>query len=394
MKSKRLLVVLASVCVILVLALGLPGCAGEEEAPAAPAAPVAPGEEEEPAPAAPVVPAPVAPGEEEEPAVPTPAAEEVYHWQFQGMSYPGTTGWESQLEFQKLLEETTGGRIQLTMNGAGVICGVFEMFEATGGGVLDICHTSSSYTFGMVPCQEYGWGIGGMLPTYADTMYLFWYMQPRSWNDILNDALVEHNLYAPRMCGFVLYGAFASTVPIRRLADVDGLMIRSFGDIGKIWEAAGAQLVTISAGEMYTALALGTIDAANWGSADGFKQMHIEEVCSYYIDENIMGYGEEGRYLNLDVWNSLPADLQQCYIRADQCYNDYSIQHAIMTDIAAKRYFAEEWGTEIIHWPQEDKDACMALALELTMEREPKDQWCAERVQTLTDFMKFRGYID
>jgi len=309
------------------------------------------------------------------------------------MGYIGTSTYEHHNRLAEEIEAASGGRIEVTLTGADVVCGTFQMFDAVKSGLLDMCYTSSSYIYGFVPCMEYGWGIGGMLPTLEDTCYLTWYIEPRSWQDILQDALLQHNMHAVAVTGVVTYGEFFSTVPINRLADMDGLMIRSFGDIGKIWERAGAELVTVSAGEMYTALALGTIDAANWGDARGFRDMHIEEIAPYFIGPPIMKYGEEGEFMNLDTWNSLPADLQEiCTL----CDRENLVKHVAengITSAEAKAYFSEEWGTTFIEWPQEDVDACMALAVALTMEREPKDQWCAERVSVLTDYMEAMGYL-
>ena len=69
--------------------------------------------------------------------------------------------------------------------------------------------------------------------------------------------------------------------------------------------------MSVPVGEMYTALATGTIDAAHWGGPYNFHVLKIHEVAKYYLMPPLLGQITNDIFINMDEWNALPPDLQE-----------------------------------------------------------------------------------
>ena len=106
-------------------------------------------------------------------------------------------------------------------------------------------------------------------------------------------------------------GLLHSKKPVRKLEDVRGMKIRSYGFTVKVAEALGGVPVAMGQGGAYEALQKGVADAtiAPMEVLKGWKQA---EVIKSTTECYSIGY-TAGFFvvMNLDKWNSLPKDVQQ-----------------------------------------------------------------------------------
>jgi TRAP-type C4-dicarboxylate transport system substrate-binding protein len=92
--------------------------------------------------------------------------------------------------------------------------------------------------------------------------------------------------------------------PVASTADFKGLRIRSPGpSIGDFLTAYGAQAVSLTFGEVYTALERGTVDCAPTGTTTG-STAKWWEVSSHLYTLPI-AWGTSGYFVNLAWWNKL-----------------------------------------------------------------------------------------
>ncbi|CAC9600556.1 TRAP transporter solute receptor, unknown substrate 6, partial [uncultured Gammaproteobacteria bacterium] len=100
------------------------------------------------------------------------------------------------------------------------------------------------------------------------------------------------------------------------MEDLKGLKMRIPGFAGEIMAEVGAKPTNIPAGELYTALDRGTIDALEWVGPSLDLRMGFHKVAPYYYT----GWHEPGSELqfliNLKKYNALPKDLQAILIAA------------------------------------------------------------------------------
>ena len=80
-------------------------------------------------------------------------------------------------------------------------------------------------------------------------------------------------------------------------------------------KAAGAESVTLPPSEIFLAMDRGTVDGFSWPVADAFTRYGWQSVTKYMIDQPMYRSGASIA-MNLDKWNSLPADVQDILLEA------------------------------------------------------------------------------
>jgi TRAP-type mannitol/chloroaromatic compound transport system substrate-binding protein len=83
--------------------------------------------------------------------------------------------------------------------------------------------------------------------------------------------------------------------PINSLADLKGLKMRIPGLGGEVMKKLGVNPVLLPAGEIYTALERGTIDATEWVGPALDRMMGFDKVAKYYYT----GWHEPGSILEI-----------------------------------------------------------------------------------------------
>lgn len=371
MKKKRLLMLVGSICIsLMLLALLLPACAAEEEAPEAPAVPAVPEVEEE-----------------------------VYRMKFQTTSRPGTRGYELDTDWANFIERASNGRIQIDFYGADEVVGVFEHPEAVIGGILDGAGTCSCYIQGIVPAGYFFYGPATPVMTPFQMQYLYWYLEPTNWEEVYREAALEQAGFHVVSSSLVSsYGQTQSTKPLRRLSDVVGTKFRSYSLVAKVWEEVGASMVTTTGAEMYTALALGTIEATNYAGGNLEWEFGLHEVAKYRNMTAIQPMCETNIFWNLDSWNALPPDLQEIIETAGRLLALRDLSTSYYDDFLAVKNMVEEWGVELTEYPKEDIEELTRVGL-MIMERDARegpyaDKYTLELSNILFDYMREIGLVE
>jgi TRAP-type mannitol/chloroaromatic compound transport system substrate-binding protein len=131
---------------------------------------------------------------------------------------------------------------------------------------------------------------------------------------------------------------------INSVDDLKGLKMRIPGFAGEVLAELGVAVTNLPAGELYTALERGTIDALEWVGPGIDINMGFHKDAPYYYT----GWHEPATDLqfliNQDAWNELPADLQ-------------AIIEVAMVDSKARMYWenfamsAEAWSKMGVDYP-------------------------------------------
>ena len=131
-------------------------------------------------------------------------------------------------------------------------------------------------------------------------------------------ALVKHNL---KLLGVDCQGTagFFSKAPLKKLEDFNGKKIRSAGGmVAQAIKALGAAPSSMASSEVYLALQTGVVEGAAIHPESGLTSKWYE-VSKYvtmpYI--SLSGYCMI-KAMNLNVWNSLPKDLQDVLLKAGE----------------------------------------------------------------------------
>ena len=96
---------------------------------------------------------------------------------------------------------------------------------------------------------------------------------------------------------------------LKSLSDVKGLKMRTAGIAGTVMQRLGMVTVSLPAGEIYTSLEKGAIDAVEWiGPYDDLK-LGLYKVAPHYCYPGWWeGSTQADLYINIKAFEALPAE--------------------------------------------------------------------------------------
>jgi len=292
--------------------------------------------------------------------------------------------------FAENIERMSGGRVTIEVYGAGEVAAAGEVFDALCIGMLDVGIPCPAYYEGVVPTAGLEGNVPGGLEQIIEVETLFW---ERGWADILRDEVYApfglHYL-GPDLC----YGGnyLVSREPITSLEGIRGLKVRAIPPMSTLLEKLGASVVYVAWGEVYLALATGTIDAASIGDEGSIRDLKVHEFAPYLMEPRLSPYSNNNYLVNMDAWNGLPEDLQHIFTIAAR---ESSKFNAIVGQSEALKAWVEieAEGAKRTYLPEADIAEMTMMAMEMLDEVAAKDPINAKLVEILQEFMRELGYL-
>lgn len=208
--------------------------------------------------------------------------------------------------FAKRVKDISGGSLEIKLYPKNVLVPALAVFDACSSGQIDAFHSGPYY-----------WkGKNSAFSLYSGIPFGFTAEEINSWMlfggglELWREQYAKYNLY-PFMGGntnIQMGGWFRK--PIESLEDMKGLKMRIPGLGGEIFSKMGVNPILLPAGEIYTSLERGVIDATEWvGPALDIK-MGFYKVAPYYYS----GWHEPGSILELTFnnksWGKLSGEHQ------------------------------------------------------------------------------------
>lgn len=205
--------------------------------------------------------------------------------------------------FKKIVEEKTNGGIKVELYPAGQLGTEKEMLEQTCGGVI----------------QGFRGGQFDFLPKLLIFTLPFLCETPEQVTTLMNSDFALDVCKESQKSGAIILGLgdaggfrqYSNNVkPIKHPSDLVGLKMRSNGmkTIDLTFKALGASVVSVPYSELYMALKTNLANGQEnpWVNIEGMK---FYEVQKYFTEINYQ-FHPDPFYVNLDWFNSLPADYQ------------------------------------------------------------------------------------
>jgi len=217
------------------------------------------------------------------------------------------------------------GRLVLKLNPGGAIVPKTKEFDGVETGVLDWAHASiAGYWVERLPVAPlFTYTIGGLSPVEA----ILWYVAGGGRE--LHDKLVEGHkmrVFSSRTNPPETF--LYSSKPLRSVADIKGLKVRTSGDGGAILSRMGAAVVGMPSTEIYEAMQRGVIDAFERSFPASDLGGGMQEVSKYMYLSPVRQPSELClTMVNEDSWAKLSPDLQMLF------------EDALMAD--AMQFYAE-----------------------------------------------------
>lgn len=344
MKSKRLLTLVISSCLVLVLALSVLMAAC---------------------------------------AAPAPKAEENFTWTLQS-AYPwGDYSMDCLPKFAARVSELSEGRLKIDCLPGGSIVPVDETLVALGKGVFEVTTSSGGYWEGDIPVGSIEEGLPFLYRGFGKLDELDAIMAS-GLTDLYREVYAEWDVHYIGHFSYHAYPCIMSKLPIRTLDDWNGVKIRAYGPWMDFLGRLGANPTWMPGAELYMAMKLGTIDVATYDCFGpiGFK---LFEVMDYLILPPFADHAISNMLVNADAWDALPADLKQVF-------NDAYHEYAEETYFGYDEYWTSDinqaaaLGYEVITLPDADVETMKEIAAVQWEDYAVKDDYCARAVRIAKDF--------
>jgi TRAP-type C4-dicarboxylate transport system substrate-binding protein len=271
------------------------------------------------------------------------------------------------------VEKRTQGKVQITSYWGGALAKTMELLEVVRAGTVDMSWMIASYFPAEFPIITVGGGPAKFKYSHAPAAVRAWLQLYKEFPEFEAEFTAQ-NIKLITQVG-IASPHLVSNKPIRNLADMKGLKVRSGGKyVPKIMAAAGCVPVSMPVIEAYDALKKNLIDMTSVGF-DLIKRYRLYEVCQYIstIDMGAVA-SVNGLTINLNVWNKLPKDVQRVMLDVgEEFYDVWAKKHYEEMDGIEK--FLKVQGMKIIEFPPAEREKWSKLpgVIKVT------DDWIAER---------------
>ena len=268
--------------------------------------------------------------------------------------------------FAKKVSDMSGGKFQISTHAAGEIVPAFGTVDAIQNGTVECANTAPYYYFGKDPV----FALGCAIPFGLNSRQMTAWMYEGNGLKLMREFYKNYNIISFPMgnTGAQMGGWFRKEV--KSLADVKGLKFRTGGFSGRVFERLGAVSSNIPAGEIYTALEKGTIDAAEFVGPYDDQKLGFHKVAQYYA---YPGWWEGGPqvdlHVNIKAYEALSSEYKAIIEAASAyCHIDLQAKYDARNAGALKQLVAG--GAKLFRFPKDMMDAAfkesMALYAELS----------------------------
>lgn len=238
-----------------------------------------------------------------------------------------------------MINERTDGVVTITVHPTGVITAPDKVFESVQAGLIDLGHHTPAYTPGVFAAGE---ALQNPLP--AKNAYSFSHMATDFYAKYW-DTMPEMTGVRFLFCGTPgPYVLAAIDSPITTLADMKGLKMRALGGAVDLVTNWGGTPVSMPMGDVYEGLSKGVLDGGvlPYEAIDGFKFYdHVKYTTPAPVGLSFPGFIS----MNMDSWNSLPADIQAVFNETTEEMIEWYASAWQYGDIVGIESFLSQGGT-------------------------------------------------
>jgi TRAP-type mannitol/chloroaromatic compound transport system substrate-binding protein len=284
--------------------------------------------------------------------------------------------------FAKRCSELSGGSLEIQVFAKNILVPALQVFDATSAGQIDAFHSGVYYWKG----KNSAFSIFGGMPLGLTSEEMITWMKFGGGYELWREMYGKFNLYplvggttGPQMGGWF-------KKPINTLADLKGLKMRIPGLGGEVMKKLGVNPVLLPAGEIYTALERGTIDATEWVGPALDSMMGFAKAAPYYYT----GWHEPGSILEITFnkkrWESLNPTHQAIITAASEEMTTNMLQEFRYKNAKALQVLPKN--VKIKTFPKEMMDAAKVALSEVLTQESQKNNDFKRALKSYQDFLK------
>jgi TRAP-type mannitol/chloroaromatic compound transport system substrate-binding protein len=286
--------------------------------------------------------------------------------------------------FAKMMNAMSGGKFTITVHPAGELVPAFGVLDAVQNNTVECCHTAPYYFFG----KDDAFAIGTAIPFGLNSRQMTAWMYEGNGLKLMREFLKNYNVINFPMGNTNAQMGGWYRKEIKSLADLKGLKMRTAGLAGKVQERLGVVTQSIPAGEIYTSLEKGTIDAVEFvGPYDDYKLGFYKVAPNYYYPGWWEGSAETDLYINIKAYEALPAEYKAMIeTAAAHAHIVMQTTYDAKNPVALKQLVAA--GAKLHRFPKDVLEAAFKEANDLYNELSAKNpRW----KKIYDDYIKFRA---
>lgn len=316
---------------------------------------------------------------------------EVITWVGQTYLSSGSIGYDAFSRACERVNEQSGGRLVIKAYSGGAIVGGTKQFDGVESGALDLALDTSAY-------WKDKWEVAALFDMQVAGMsaleHFLWFLEGGGVElarEMLGNKFNIHIVKAAFPFPPEIF--LSTTKPINSLKDIKGMKIRTAGDDGWIFKQMGASLTMIPGGEIYEAMARGTIDAFQFMSPSGDSTIGLHEVVKYaYLSPVRQPCSLSMVLVNQKQWDKLPADLQ-AIVRSsflEEAWHFYA--RGAKADAQAIELYKKS-GAIVTTPPKDVEEEMSRLAEEMYRQRAEKDSFYEKVFNSKSEWEKMINSI-
>jgi len=284
--------------------------------------------------------------------------------------------------FAKRCEALSGGTLEVKVFAKNILVPAMQVFDACSAAQIDAFHSGVYYWKG----KNLAFSIFGGMPLGLTSEEMITWLKFGGGYDLWRELYGKFNLYpliggttGPQMGGWF-------KKPINSLADLKGLKMRIPGLGGEVMKKLGVNPVLLPAGEIFTALDRGTIDATEWVGPALDRMMGFDKAAKYYYT----GWHEPGSILELTFnkarWEKLSKEHQAIISTASEEMTGNMLQEFRYKNAKALAELPSD--VQIKTFPKEMMDAAKKALKEVLTEQSMQSEDFKQVLASYEAFVK------
>lgn len=315
--------------------------------------------------------------------------DDVIRWRAQsGISFSSWQHTDQFAKFAELVQEKSGGRLEIQIFPPGTIVDAYEQFAAVAKGAIDMGMGVGGYNLKQVPEAYIEQGLFGTFSTLNKFVDFYVYYRDGAVYKILDAAYREKGAHLLKSLGpspLVLI----SKDPIHSLQEIRGLKIRGSGAAPDLITNLGAVPVTLAPAEVYIAIQTGTIDGVIMPSYT------IGTINLWDVAKGVMGppFGQVAgdMYVNLDSYNALSDDLKQVVDESAEVAMHYYVE-AVTRKVDEILDLAQtERGVTVVNLPDGEYNRILQAAVPLLDTASSRSPRSKEIIDLMREYLIEKG---
>ncbi len=287
--------------------------------------------------------------------------------------------------FADKVKQYTEGRVEIQVFPGGTLGKALKIAETVEKGVAEVGHTWMGYDWGKDKTTVVFGGFAGSMDSERMLHWLYEAGGLEMWADFRMEkfGVVSMPMFIRTAEAFL-----HSRKPVRSLADLKGLKIRTAGAWLEISKSLGASPVTMPGAEVFTTLERGGIDATEWGTLYENISAGFHKIAKYVIIPGVhQPVAPFEVMFNKDAWAKLSATDQAMIREAAKMVTFETWTRIGHEDAKALDFYRSE-GNEIIELDEAVQIQAKKLGVTWGLEQAKTNPWFAKAFNSQLAFEK------